>query len=356
MKNFRNEKIMKNKKYFFILPFLFPLFSAAQDIHFSQLTETSLQLNSAEAALGHDILAVVNYKDQWRSISSLSAYKTFNVSADFALLKKANGNRLGVGVNVFSDKAGDAAMSTTLGNLHLSGVLAANDDNLFSAGIYGGFGQRTLQYDQLNWDNQYDGMHYNSALASGEPQNFVNHNYVDFGAGVAWFYGKGHSTLSSNDQKTFNIGFSVQHINKPSYSFYGDNSQKLPIKYVAHGSADIGVKNYGLILEPSYLVMVQAGHHEVNAGMMFLYLLQDASKYTGRKKPSAFGLGGYYRFADAFVIATRYEFSNYSIGLSYDVNMSNLKTASRSKGGFEISLRFMNPNPFNKTSSSKLFD
>jgi hypothetical protein len=102
--------------------------------------------------------------------------------------------------------------------------------------------------------------------------------------------------------------------------------------------------------------MIQGGHHEITAGMMFKYLMQDASKYTGRKKPSAFALGGYYRFADAFVVATRYEFSNFSIGMSYDINMSDLKTASRSKGGFEVSLRFVNPSPFGKSSSSKLFD
>jgi type IX secretion system PorP/SprF family membrane protein len=122
---------------------LLPVFSSAQDIHFSQLTEASLLLNPAEAALGHDILAVINYKDQWKSVSTASAYKTFNVSTDFAFLKKQNGNHLGLGINIFSDKAGDGAMSTTTGNLHLSGVLAANDDNLFSVGIYGGFGQRS---------------------------------------------------------------------------------------------------------------------------------------------------------------------------------------------------------------------
>ncbi len=349
---------MKTIKYFFLsLPLFFlPLFLSAQDVHFSQLTETNLLLNPAEAGLGHDILAELNYKDQWRSISTTSAYKTFNVSTDFALFKKSNGNRLGLGVNVFSDKAGDAGMSTTTGNLHLSGVLAANDNNLFSIGIYGGFGQRSLQYSALNWDNQYDGMHYNSSLPSGEPQTFSNHNYLDMGAGVAWFYGKGHSTMTSNDQRTFNIGFSVQHLNQPSYSFYGDGGQRLPMKYVAHGTADFGVRNYSLVLEPSYLVMVQAGHHEIDAGMLVRYIFQDASKYTGRKKPSSFGLGGYYRVNDAFVLDTRYEFSNYSLGMSYDINMSNLKTASRAKGGFEVSLRFMNPNPFDKSTSSKLFD
>src|SRR5665213_174531 len=346
-------------KKLFLLPLpllLLPLFSFAQDVHFSQITETSLMLNPAEAALGHDVLAELNYKDQWRSISTSSAYKTFNVSTDFALLKKQNGNRIGLGVNVFSDKEGDAAMSTTTGNLHLSGVLAANDNNLFSVGIYGGFGQRSLQYNALDWDNQYDGQHYNSALPSGEPTTFANKNYLDMGAGAAWFFGKGHSNLSANDQRTFNIGFSVQHINQPSYSFYGYDAQKLPIKYVAHGTADIGLKNYNIVLEPSYLVMVQAGHHEINGGMLVKYILQDASKYTGRKQPSAFALGGYYRLNDAFIVATRYEMSNYSIGLSYDINMSDLKTASRAKGGCEVALRFMNPNPFGKTSSSKLFD
>ncbi|MBI3511479.1 MAG: PorP/SprF family type IX secretion system membrane protein [Bacteroidetes bacterium] len=329
----------------------------AQDIHFSQMTESSLLMNPAEAALGHDVMAIINYKDQWRSVSALSAYKTFNVSADMAVLKKDNGSRLGAGLNVFSDCAGDAGMTSNIGNLHLSGVLAANANNLFSAGIYGGFGQRTLKYDQLNWDNQYDGMHYNSALSSGEPSTaFANHNYFDIGAGVAWFYSRDHATLSSNDQRSFNIGFSVHHLNQPSYSFYGDNSKRLPMQIVAHGVGEIGLKNYNMVLEPAYLFMMQAGHREINAGMMIRFLLQDASKYTGRKKPSAFAVGGYYRFGDAIVISTRYEFSDFAIGMSYDVNMSDLKAASRAKGGFEISLRYMTPNPFEKTNTSKLFD
>ncbi|HTL82460.1 MAG TPA: PorP/SprF family type IX secretion system membrane protein [Bacteroidia bacterium] len=331
-------------------------YSYGQDIHFSQLTETQLLLNPAEAALGHDVLGVLNYKDQWKSVSALSAYKTFNVSADMAVLKNDKGSRLGVGLNFFNDKAGDAGMTSTTGNLHLSGVIAANDANLISAGIYGGFGQRTLQYDQLNWDAQYDGMHYNATLPTGEQnQAFANHNYMDIGAGMAWFYGKGHSTLSSNDAFTLNLGFSVHHLNQPVYSFYGANAQKLPMQYVAHGSADFGLKNYNIILEPTYLVMIQSGHHEVTGGMLFKFLLQDASKYTGRKKPSDFGVGGYYRYGDALIIDTRYEFSGFSLGLSYDVNLSDLKAASRARGGFEISLRYMNPSPFSKGSSSALF-
>ncbi len=335
--------------------FLIPIFSFGQDIHFSQLDQTPLLLNPAQTALSHTAMGIVNFKDQWNSVSK-TPYRTYNFCGDLAYAKKSNGSHLGVGLDLFSDKAGDGAMGTTTGQLHLSGVLAANDQNLLSLGIYGGFGQRSLTYDKLLWDNQYDGNAYNAALPSGEPGTFGNHTYADFGAGLAWFYGKGHSTLSSKDALNFNAGFALQHINQPVYSFYGAGDLKLPMKFVAHGNAEIGLKNKNIVLEPSYIVMLQGGHHEINAGLLFKYVMQEASHYTGRKKPAAFVLGGYYRFGDAAVIATGYEFSNYRIGISYDVNLSDLNTASKSKGGLEVSLRFMTPDPFGKSSSSKLFD
>ena len=346
---------MRKIKLFLLPLFLLPLFTSAQDVHFSQLTETPLLLNPALAGMSHDLMAIVNFKDQWKSVSS-TPYRTFNVSADMAYLKKNNGSHLGVGLNVFSDKAGDGQMGTTTGQLHLSGVLAADDKNLISLGLYGGFGQRSLDYANLQWDKQYDGITFDATRPTFEPTTFGNHTYSDFGAGLAWFYGKGHATMSSNDARSFCAGFSVQHINQPIYSFYGATDQHLPMKMVAHGNAEIGLKNRNLVLEPSYIVMIQGGAHGINAGMLFKYIMQDASVYTGRKKPGAFILGGYYRFGDAAVIATGYEFSGFKIGMSYDVNLSDLKTASKARGGFEVSLRFMSPNSFSKSSSSKSFD
>ncbi|MBI3510306.1 MAG: PorP/SprF family type IX secretion system membrane protein [Bacteroidetes bacterium] len=346
---------MKTKNIFLIAGLLFSVLTLnAQDVHFSQLTETPLLLNPAQAGLSHNAMAIINYKDQWRAVGK--PYTTINTSFDMAFMKKDNGSHLGAGIDVYSDKAGDAAMSTTTAQLHLAGIVAANDHNLFSAGLYGGFGQRSLNYSKLEWDNQYDGTGYDPSRASLEPTTFANHNYLDLGAGLAWFYGAGHSTLSSNDARTFNLGASLQHINQPLYSFYAATNQHLPMRTVLYGNADIGVKNYNVVLEPSYIVMIQAGHHEINAGIMFKYIMQEASKYTGRKKPAAFVFGGYYRFGDAVCIAARYEFSNWSIGTSYDVNLSNLKTVSNARGGFEISLRYMSPDPFGKGTTSRLFD
>lgn len=317
-----------------------PLASSAQDIHFSQLSQTPLLLNPAQAGLSHSFMAVINYKDQWKSVTT-NPFRTFNVSADLAYNKKKSGSHLGVGLDVFSDKAGDGAMGTTTGQLHLSGVLATNDNNLIAAGIYGGFGQRSISYDKLYWDNQYIGGMLDVNAPSMEPAATPNRTYADIGAGIAWFYGHGHATITSNDAKNFTVGFAVQHINQPVYTFYGNNDMRLPMKFVAHANADLGLKNYSLVLEPGYIVMIQGGHREINAGMLVKYWLQEASHFTGRKKASALVLGGYYRFGDALNLVTAYELNVMRIGFSYDVNLSGLTTASKSRGGFEISLRVM---------------
>lgn len=330
---------------------LLPLSGAAQDIHFSQLTQTPLLINPAQAGLSHEISAIVNYRDQWRSVTS-NPFKTFNMSADMAFYKKKSGSHLGVGINFFSDKAGDGAMKTTTGQLHMSGIIATSENSLLSVGLYGGFGQRSLSYDKLYWDNQYIGGQLDITAPSLEPLTFTNRTYADIGAGLAWTYGTGNNTISSNDAWNVTVGFAVQHINTPVYTYYGNTDMRLPMKYVAHGNAEIGIKNYSLVLEPGYMVTIQGGHHEITAGTLVKYWLQEASVYTGRKKPAAFVLGGYYRFGDALNIVTAYEMYPFRIGLSYDVNLSGLTAASQARGGFELSLRFMMVNDSkNKTKS-----
>ena len=93
---------MKLNKLFFTAAAtsLLPLFSSAQDTHFSQLTQTPLLLNPALTGMSHDLMAVLNFKDQWKSVSAVP-YRTFNMGVDMAYNKKKNGSHLGVGLDVF---------------------------------------------------------------------------------------------------------------------------------------------------------------------------------------------------------------------------------------------------------------
>lgn len=320
----------------------------AQDIHFSQFDETPLQLNPANTAVHHDVRIITNYKNQWQSVGS--PYKTFALSGEVKLLKKKKQN-LGLGIDFFNDKAGDAQMGTTQANLSLSGIIPLNLKSLISGGLMCGFAQRSMSTSKLTWGNQYDGMAYNANLPTGETSSVNNYTYLDLGAGVQYSYGTDEMYISANNARKVNIGVSVFHPNQPAYSFYGNKSENLHMKLVFHGDAAIGIKNTNLILKPSYIVFLQGATKEITPGMTFQYILQESSKYTGNKKPAAVSLGGYYRANDAFIALAKFEYANYAIGFSYDINLSKLKTVTSSRGGFEISLRFIAPGAFGKGAS-----
>ncbi|MGZ4033459.1 MAG: PorP/SprF family type IX secretion system membrane protein [Bacteroidia bacterium] len=323
--------------------------SFAQDIHFSQFDETSLQLNPADAGVQHDVRVVTNYKNQWQTIGS--PYKTFALSADTKLLRSKK-NHLGLGIDFFSDKAGDAKMATTQVNLSLSGIVTLNEKSVLSGGLMTGIAQRSIDLTGLQWGNQYNGLSYDGSLPTGETTAPMSYSFVDLGAGVQYSYGTNEMYISANDARKVNLGVSVFHLHQPTYSFYGEKAQKLYTKIVLHGDAAIGVKNTNLVLKPSYMIFIQGPTKEITPGLAFQYILQEGSKYTGNKKPAAFTLGGYYRVQDAFIGTAKFEYSNYAIGLSYDVNLSKLKTVSKTRGGFEISLRFISPGAFGKRSTT----
>ena len=112
--------------------------------------------------------------------------------------------------------------------------------------------------------------------------------------------------------------------------------------------------NSNLCLEPALLFVAQGPQKELTPGVNLKYLAVEGSRYTGRKKASAFSVGAYYRAKDAFILSTMFEYSNYAAGFSYDLNTSTLKAASHARGGMEVFLRFVFPNPFGGQTSQSM--
>ncbi len=308
----------------------------AQDIHFSQFDETPVQLNPANVGVIHEVRVIANYKSQWQSVNA--PFKTMAVSAEGRLLKKKK-NHLGVGVDFFSDKAGEGQMKTTQVNLSLSGMVLIDKSNLISGGLMAGYVQRAMNTSAYSWSNQYDGLKYDASRATGELMSSSNYHYTDLALGVQYSYGSNEMYMSANNTKRFNLGVSMFHPHKPAYSFYG-NDTRLYMKFVLHGDAAIGLKNTNIVLKPSYIVLLQGPAKEITPGLTAQYILQGDSKYTGIKKFAAFSIGGYYRAKDAVIALVKFEYNSCAIGFSYDINLSKLRTVSSTRGGFEISLRY----------------
>ncbi len=340
------------KKNYLLLLLLPPATLLAQDIHFSQFNMTPLNLNPAQSGAQYDLRGIINYKNQWGTVAA--PYKTSNFGFDFRLGKNKDSKGFSaLGVQVFNDRAGDADMGIFQANLSYAYHVNLDKKSTLGVGFVGGFSQRSMNYAAFQWGNQYDGTDYNATLPSREPGAVENISFADLGAGIHYEYGKGQRYITGNDQRAVSIGFSALHVNQPKYTFYNQDS-KLPVKYTGYVNALIGIGNSQLSIEPGIVFFMQNSQTELLMGARFRYQMREESKYTGYVKGSAISLGTYYRNKDAFITTFLFEISQYAIGVSYDLNVSGLKTASAGKGGIEFSIRFLSPNPFISKNASRL--
>jgi type IX secretion system PorP/SprF family membrane protein len=338
-------KIKNNYKKGFCLILLYAMTipCMAQDIHFSQFWMTPLLLNPAQAGSQQNMRAAVNYRDQWSSVAQ--PYKTGNVSFDMKLGKNDKKVFSGIGVNISQDKAGDAQLKTFQASLSYACHVHLNDKSTLGLGLYAGIIQRSISTASLQWMNQYDGTGYNSSMASGETSTANSLTRVDAGGGLHYEYGKGEKYMTGNDHKKFNAGIAAFHLNRPAYSFYA-TSEKLFIKTVAYATGEFGISNSAVSIVPGAVYSMQGTSGELIIGTMFQYQFKSDSKYTGYVHGSSLSIGAYYRNNDAVIATMLLKIANYAIGISYDINTSALAAATKGRGGFEISLRYINPSPF----------
>lgn len=310
----------------------------AQDVHFSQYNETPVIINPALSCTAYDTRVIANYKNQWASITS--PFTTYGISIEQALKHlKLRKSYMGLSLVVLNDKAGDGNLGTLTANLGVNAVVKTGKFSKLSTGIGGGINYRTINPGGLKWESQYDGYKYNGDTPSMETIPNTSMIQADFTGGMVFHYAKSERYISAQDGTKADIGFAAFHYNSPKYSFTGYGGKTSP-KFVGHANFDIGIKGAGIALVPSVIYMRQGSAQEINAGFMLKYIIQDQAVYTGLKKACAISGGIYYRVGDAMIPTLLFQYDKYALGVSYDLNVSQLTAASRAKGGVEVCLRF----------------
>lgn len=315
-------------------------FANAQDIHFSQALSSPLTLNPALAGVNAPITAIVNYRSQWRSVAS--PYSTIAASYDMRINENRRQRRgiLAFGVNFLNDKAGDARISTTNASLNLAYHLIIDDRSTIGLGIYTGFGQRSIDAAGGKWGSQFDGSAYNPGLSTGETFLRDQFSFLDVGTGFVYSFKNSEKYMTSNDQKEFSFGGAVYHLSRPNYSFLSSNDDRLFMRFTGFAQAIIGISNTKLSIMPAVFYQRQRTAQELLVGSYFRYMVQEQSRITGYNKGTFVSLGAFYRNKDAFVAKAMVEWSDFSLGLAYDVNISTLVNASSARGGFEIFIKY----------------
>lgn len=302
----------------------------AQDIHFSQYYASPLTLNPALTANINGVFRVgFNYRNQWFTIpvlNSVAPYQTYQASIDAPILRERLGNDgFGFGGVFYADKAGDGALTTYSGLASIAYHKAVDryGKGRVSLGIQAGVVAKRVNISNLIFESQLDNFGWNTSLSNGET-NFNNRSiiYPNVNVGGLW-------THAPKDMFRYYVGFSANNLSRPKESFLGDERNRLDIRYNAHAGMEIFLdRYYNFSLTPTFLFMLQSNAQQYNFGLGANYWVNDDVAVFG---------GGWYRVKDAVILNVGAEFYNVRVGLSYDINHSDLRNASRAQGALEVS-------------------
>lgn len=325
---------MKKLIYTIVVVFISCQVKAQQDIHLSQFFNAPVTYNPATAGvIDGDFRIFANYRNQWSSIMS-SPYKTTAFSVDAPMLgeKPSNGSFFGLGLNVFSDTAGESMYKSNSYNVSVNYCLEIGTQKFLSFGVKGGYLQRNIDYSSLFWKNQFVVDNFIASRPTGETALVDQVSAIDLGAGIFYY------NRINRDLRIFG-GVASEHLNSPNVSLIS-GTEKYLRKYVGHFGAEISKKNTNLSYMPNAVVMIQDANRYIDVGMDLKYLLKGGSKVTGYYKEVSASGGLYYRVGDAAYVNARVKYDEFAFGVSYDLNISPLSQAVGGTGAFEFMLTY----------------
>jgi len=305
----------------------------AQDPQFSQYFSSPLSLNPAFTGYydgTHRIAS--NFRNQW--VGAGDPFTTASVSFDTRVMReKLNKNLLGIGVMAMTDRTASGSYNSNYVSLSTAYHQSLDEEGYqhLGVGFQGSIGTRILDYNKVSFNSQFASRGFDLTLPNNE--NFVTRraSYMDFNVGLMYNYLK--------DRNRFYIGTSYYHVNQPNMTFLGNDPYILPARFTVHSGASFLVGSQGeLFLNGQY--MSQGGFTNQVIGLAYGYSPQQSNE------ENVFYAGLFYRHKDAVYPYIGYLFNDLQIGVTYDVNTTNLQISNSRNKSFELSIiyHFFNQN------------
>ncbi|MCU0345659.1 MAG: PorP/SprF family type IX secretion system membrane protein [Saprospiraceae bacterium] len=304
----------------------------AQDIHFSQFYNAPLTMNPALTGISKgDIRLTSLYRSQWNAANS--PFKTFAVSAE---KKFYNINHdkwwFSAGMDLLHDQAGDGNLSNNHVVLTGSYTRMLDKNSFLSAGAAVGLGQRGLDFGEFTFDNFWNGDVVDYNRPTGENFDRTSFVYPDLSAGVnmrrQW----------PRSRSKLDVGLAVFHANQPRQRFYEGDDSRLANRGSLFVAPVFQLRPDGDIVGAATL-QLQGPYLESLVNVGYRHYLS-----TQRSKEIAVQLGFGFRFnsiGDAFMPALEVHYHDLMVGFSWDMNVSEFKTATNRNGGPEIAIRYI---------------
>lgn len=296
-----------------------------QDIHWSQFNDIPLFQNPGNAGqFNGDYRFVANYRNQWKSVTV--PFSTISISADTRLYNRKN---IGIGLLFFHDVVGDGKLRTLelQGNLSYLIKITADSLHTIRPGINIGMNHRQVNWDQLYFDNQFNGINFDPSLPTNENYQSDRKTNASFGVGAVYEYYK-------NKRQKISAGLGFYNLNRPNQGFYTETVPRdIRMNLFAKALYKLDI-DWDLV--PSINYSIQGKYRELIIGSSVKYtLVERVGAYR-----ALYG-GVWFRNRDAAYLSIGMDYQDWFVGLSYDINFSKLVPASNLRGGFEIATRYI---------------
>ena len=302
--------------------------SHAQDVHFSQYHMMPLYLNPAMTGFFEgDARFGFIYRNQWFTVGSPhggTKYESYGgfIDGDIRLGKRKQ-DYLGIGGCFVRDVAGDQALTTSDGlvSIAYSKAFGYRVKHSIAVGIAGEF-----MFKQFRNGN---------ALFPSPIAETLGKTNIAIDATVGLRY-----NVDFKKRVSMYLGFAYAHVSRPKESFSDVSSEKLNSKIVAHGGAVIAI-NGKFNLVPTILFQIQGPSLEANVGAAAQYLFGERYRAV-----NSFTFGFNARFGrpeggDALIPNVRLDYRQFTVGVAYDINISNLRRVSSTVGAIEVGVIYI---------------
>lgn len=303
-----------------------------QDIHFSQFFNTPYALTPASIGVfdGQYRMGGV-FRQQWRAVTQ--PYRTFGAGGDMADAFGVKG--LGVGTWLYNDRAGDSRLNTFHFDLGASWTQRWGGGGMHSltGGVQTGLSAIHIDYGDLAFDNQYNGFYYDPSLPTGEGFARDALTRFDLHAGALYRYHPAPRELVQ-------VGLGLFNLTRPRIGFFNTEGEPLDGRTTFSVLTQFPVSERVDVM-PMFQYMAQGPFRELDIGGNVRYILTD--RYGVLR---ALQGGVFWRAEDAGYVYAGFERDDWTFGMSYDINLSDLVPASRNRGGIEFTvLRIIRKRP-----------
>ena len=320
------RKILQNLLLFYLLINSFALH--AQDFTFSQFYEQPLLRNPALAGLfTGDLRVSMSYRDQWGSVTV--PFRTTSLNIEHKIPIGSKQDLITIASQMSVDAAGDIRLKRTqfLPSISFHKSLSEEKDTYLTAAFQAGPISSQFDASQLKMGDQYQGGSYDPSNATMQPIRNNGYSYWDVNAGLSF-------SSNINEKTNFYLAVGMSHITNPviksvTGTVNGFLSPK--ISFNAGINAPSGERGHIMAFTD---FMTQNQNRQILSGIMYGINIIDYDNGD----PDIFYFGTFMRWGDALIPVIKMGFNHMSVGISYDINISQLKVVSNWRGGLELSL------------------